>query len=255
MPEESVGAFLDLESADMLARVASAARYAQIARTADSVTHDVNNLLGAGSAYAELIALDPNINGETRRMLNEIVNSLGRCGTLVSGLTALTRKEALLANGANAASILRDALMMSGHALRRARVSLADHIPEVELTVVGDLPRLQIALLNLIANAREQAEQLDTSLRQVEVSVEKDGDFVVYRICNSGPAIAEELRERIFEPYFTTKPAPALGLGLYIARATAQLHDGSLSYSPERGFEMRINQYPAYARKARAGLA
>lgn len=252
MPEETPGAFLDPSSEDMLARVASAARYAQIARTADSVTHDVNNLLGAGSAYAELIGLDANINDETRRMLNEIVTSLSRCGTLVASLTALTRKEAVLANGANAGALLRDSIMMSGHALRRARVALEEQYPTQELTIVGDTPRLQVALLNLIANAREQAESLDTSLRQVRVSVETEGEFVTFHVHNAGPAIPDSLRETMFEPYFTTKPAPALGVGLYIARAAAELHDGTLTYTPEQGFALRINRYPAYARKARA---
>ena len=246
---------LDPASEDMLARIASAARYAQIARTADSVTHDVNNLLGAGSAYAELIGLDAGISDEHRRMLNEIVTSLSRCGSLVASLTALTRKEALLANGANACGLLRDALMMSGHALRRSRVALEECIPPTEITVVCDAPRIQIALLSLLANAREQAESMEPAARGVRASVEQNDDQVVFRFANDGPEIPVALREQIFQPYFTTKPSPALGLGLYIARATAELHDGSLSYAPETGFSLAINTYPAYARALRAATA
>lgn len=252
MPEPAGGAPLDPASSEGIARAIANARHAPVARAADSVTHDVNNLLGAGSAYAELVALDPGISADSRRMLGEIVSSLGRCAALVSGLTALARKEAILANPEDSAALVRQALLLNAHALRKSKVRVEETYPDGEYTIVCDGPRLQIALLQLLVNAREQLEQIEPQERVVRVSITHEDGHLCFHVWNAGPAVPEAIREAIFAPFFTTKPAPHQGLGLPAVRAAAEMHDGSLTYAPETGFTLRIAQYPAYARALRA---
>lgn len=251
MSEPDTGSRLDPASGDTLARVLSAARYAQVGRVADSVTHDVNNLLGAGIAYAELVSLDAGVSDDSRRMLGEIISSLLRCSTLVSGLTALTRAEAVLANAVDVNTLVRQALKFAAHSLNRARVKVEEDIPGPELTIVGDAPRLQIALLHLLTNVREALEVVDPAERRLRVSVTHDEHAVTVVLRDVAPEIPAPLRDRIFEPYFTTKPAPHLGLGLFAARQTAMMHDGALEYTPEQGFVLTLAKYPAYAKNLR----
>lgn len=244
------GSFLDLTSSDAQDRILSAARYAQVGRVADSVTHDVNNLLGASMAYAEIVALEPGVSDEGRRMLAQVVSSALRCSELIAGLTALTRKEALLAKPANIVDLFRRTLAFDLFMIRRARINVVEAWPEIDATTVGDPPRLQLALSHLLSNAREALQLEPEGARELRVGLELFGEHdAVLTVWNSGPPIPESLREHMFEPFYTTRPTPHLGLGLFAARLAAELHDGSLGYTPESGFTFRFSRYPAYVRK------
>jgi signal transduction histidine kinase len=255
MSTESSGSYLNPASPENLERILSASRYGTVGRLADSVTHDLNNMLGASVAYAELIGLEAGLRPESRRMLGEIVSSLLRGSELMASLTALTRADILRAAPFDAATLARQALLLAGYVLKRSKVSIETHIPEHDITVVGDAPRLQVALLHLINNAREALEANGDTERQLCISVSYTEDAVQFSAWNSGPAIADTLRAKIFEPYFTTKPSPHLGLGLHAARAAALLHEGELRYCPEQGFELSIRRFPEFARKMRGEVS
>lgn len=251
MSTESLGEYLDPANPENIERILSAARYGTVGRLADSVTHDLNNMLGASVAYAELIGLEPALGPEARRMLGEIVNSLMRGSELMAALTALTRADILRAAPFDAASLARQALQLTGYVLKRSRVNIEASIPDHDVTVVGDGPRIQVAVLHLLSNAREALELTGDAERQLRLSVSHTEETVQFTVWNSGPAIPDTSRANIFEPYFTTKPAPHLGLGLHAARVAALLHEGDLSYCPDAGFQLRIRRFPEFARKMR----
>lgn len=251
MSAESSGAYLDPASPENLERIISASRYGTVGRLADSVTHDLNNVLGASVAYAELISLEAGLGPESRRMLSEIVSSLLRGSELMASLTALTRADILRSAPFDAATLARQAVQLTGYVLKRSRIGVEAQVPEHDITVVGDAPRVQVALLHLINNAREALEALDAAERHLRISVSSTEDAVEFSVWNAGSAIPEDARAEIFAPYFTTKPAPHLGLGLHAARMAARLHEGDLTYSPESGFHMRIRRFPEFARKMR----
>jgi signal transduction histidine kinase len=77
----------------------------------------------------------------------------------------------------------------------------------------------------------------------VTVTAAKRGDVIVVQVTDDGPGIPEELRARIFHPFFTTKPVGSPGLGLDIARRFTHLHDGDLDFSSQSGqtvFRVRL---------------
>jgi len=243
------GSFLDLQSEEAQERILSAARYAQVGRVADSVTHDINNLLGASMAYAEIVALEPGVSDEGRRMLSQVVSSGMRCSELVSCLTALTRKEVILAKPVDLITLFRKAVALDVFMIRRSKISLDEVWPEGSAASVGDPPRLQLALSHMLSNAREALELEPVGSRVLRVSLEIESEHDArLSVWNSGPPIPASVQEHMFEPFYTTRPTPQLGLGLFAARQAAELHDGSLTYTPESGFVFRFSRYPAYAR-------
>ena len=211
MPDSDAvsGSFLDLQSEDAQARVLSAARYAQVGRVADSVTHDINNLLGASMAYAEIVALEPGISDEGRRMLSQVVSSGMRCSELVSCLTALTRKEAILAKPADLITLFRKAVALDVFMIRRSKITLEEVWPEGSAASVGDPPRLQLALSHLLSNAREALELEPVGERVLRVSLDIDGEHGArLTVWNSGHSIPEAVQAQMFEAFYTTRPAP-----------------------------------------------
>lgn len=98
------------------------------------------------------------------------------------------------------------------------------------VSVLGDRDQLQQVLLNVLLNA-VQALESSTEPRMVEISAALDGEgnHVVLRVSDSGPGIPDDLREKVFEPFYTTKARGAgTGLGLAVARRIAEEHGGSL---------------------------
>ena len=244
------GAYLDLQSGDALERILSSARYAQVGRVADSVTHDINNLLGASMAYAEIVALETGVSDEGRRMLAQVVGSAMRCSELITCLTSLTRKESLVAKPANVIELFQRTIGLDAFMMRRVKIALEQSWPERETTIVGDPARLQLAFSHMLSNAREALELESVESRVVRIGLELLGEHdAALTVWNSGPEISVAVREHMFAAFYTTRPTPHLGLGLFAARQAAELHDGSLDYVPGNGFVFRFSRYPAFARK------
>ena len=114
-----------------------------------------------------------------------------------------------------------------------------------ERAVSGPLPRIALAedalrqlLLNLLTNAVEASPPGAC----VRIEASADAANVVIRIRDEGPGVAPELRERIFEPFFSTKRERPGGLGLAISRRIAEGARGSLDVEPaaERGAVFRL---------------
>jgi two-component system, NtrC family, sensor kinase len=93
---------------------------------------------------------------------------------------------------------------------------------------------LNQVFMNLLMNAAQAIPERGT----IRVITELDGDFVRVRICDSGPGVPSEVREHIFEPFYTTKPVgQGTGLGLSISHGIVTRHGGRIEVdnTPEGG--------------------
>ena len=102
--------------------------------------------------------------------------------------------------------------------------TIAVEIEGGEIAVEADAELLRATVLNLLINA---AQALDGQGR-ITVTLSQQGQLAIVDIRDNGPGIPHDLREQVFEPFVTTK-ARGGGLGLPIARRTAELHGGSLT--------------------------
>ena len=124
----------------------------------------------------------------------------------------------------------------------------------VQLQTAADLPRVQGygSELNqlwekLIDNAIDAAGREG----KVDVTAAGRGDSVIVRVSDNGPGIADDIRTRIYDPFFTTKRVGATGLGLYMAKRIVQQHLGDLDFTSQPGrtvFRVRLPVASAPAR-------
>ena len=96
--------------------------------------------------------------------------------------------------------------------------------------LMGHYDPLRRAFANLLRNAAEAMQ----GQGRIDVAVTGDGTGLAVTIADHGPGIAEDLRQRVFEPYFTTK-SDGTGLGLALVRQTLEAHRGSISVSETPG--------------------
>jgi signal transduction histidine kinase len=102
-----------------------------------------------------------------------------------------------------------------------------------------DRPTLEAILMTLLENARQ------AGATQVEVFLDQFQDRVEVRLANDGPLIPDADKDRIFEPFFTSKRASGgTGIGLSIARSLARGYGGSLDLAPDDGLVTFVLRLP-----------
>ena len=197
-----------------------------------SIAHEVNQpiaatLTNAQAALRWLSAQPPNLE-EVRQALGRIVKDANRAGDVIDRVRALIKKapprrDALAINEAirEVIALCHTEAVKHGVAVR---MQLAEGLPLVQ----GDRVQLQQVILNLTMNAIEAMRGVGERARELLVSTEPAaGGGVRVAVRDLGPGLAPAKLERVFEPFYTTKPG-GLGMGLSICRSLIEAHQGRL---------------------------
>jgi signal transduction histidine kinase len=128
-------------------------------------------------------------------------------------------------------------------------MELAERLPAVQ----GDRVQLQQVMLNLLINAIEAMSGMSEGSRELLISTQKtESEGVLFTARDSGPGLAPESADRLFESFYTTKPG-GLGMGLSISRSIIEAHKGRLwaTANTPRGAVFQFT-LPAYLHAAQA---
>ena len=217
-------------------------RLAALGEMAAAIAHEVKNPLAGIEVMAGLLKRRLADNTEAHELLGDIINEAKMANAIVIEILDFVRPIRLQVEPLAVAEIVADADAMAATPARRGttavRVELPPDLPEVE----GDANQLRQLFTNLIANAIEALEGRGSVVvsgatlrgRASPFAVETGG-AVAIDVTDDGPGIPEEIRDRIFSPFFTTK-AKGSGLGLAIVRKIVDAHEGRIDVSVgERG--------------------
>lgn len=228
----------DFQSEDFQEKVLSLFRSGQVGLCVNAVAHDLNNVLGAITAYSDLMSLDASLSEESAQWVSKISEATEKCSTMVSTLTAIARPAHPDTSVIEVREFAERVIDIRLYSFRTAKVSLETEFEPGVSSLVADLPQVELAILYLLANALEAAE--GGADARVRMSVRNDADMVAFEFWDSGPGIAEGERETIFEAFYTTKGGDHLGLGLLFARQVARRHGGDLVFDEDKGFVLRL---------------
>jgi C4-dicarboxylate-specific signal transduction histidine kinase len=213
-----------------------AAVYGQVSRW---LIHDLRNPTQALTLITELMGGEPDSGVEAAR------RSVAEATThLTHSLELLDRALRTPSWGTDPAPVcLPDILRFLGSLYRVHRSSIElDLGPALAVSlpaVIGVEDHLEHALLNLVVNALEAFG--DGLQGRISVGAELDGPRLTLHVIDDGPGVAEEVRERLFEPFATTKRnGPSVGLGLAVARKLLGWYGGSVRYLPSDGAGARF---------------
>lgn len=159
------------------------------------------------------------------QLLAELTMALERIREIVAAVKGYTYLDQAPVQRVDVRTGLEQTLVILRHKLRDTDVStdLADDLPEIE--AYGS--ELNQVWTNIVDNAVDAMDGRGS----IEIAARRDpgGDGVVVSICNSGPAIPDEVRARLFEPFYTTKePGRGTGLGLHISHNVIVRHGGRI---------------------------
>lgn len=225
--EESLRLQLGLASAAQ-AVAEHAAQQAQkneaIGQLVAGLSHDFANMLQIAIVALSSIQDDPaNLTDTQRRLLGYSMDGVHHASLLAKRLLAFARVHRYTAEPVELAAIVRDIEGFARHSLG-STIDFQVEPASVELPTLGDSHSIEQAFINLCINARDACNgQGAIRVRLGELVVDEAqagtlrpaGNYVTLAVADNGCGMAEEVRERLFEPYFTTKPEGAgTGLGL-----------------------------------------
>jgi signal transduction histidine kinase/CheY-like chemotaxis protein len=242
LPLLSVGGVVDVsEKAQLRARVhelqeqlQAAQRGDVVGRLAGGIAHDFNNILTGILGCCEMLSLEA-LPAEQLEDIQQIRSATLRAADLTRQLLAFGRRQALRRRVIAPATLLRDVLGL----LRRtvpANIELVlDCDPKVGC-VLADDTQLHQVLTNLVVNGAQAmphggriAISCAPALITREESSERAGAYVRFAVEDSGPGVPREIRARIFEPFFSTKPpGQGSGLGLSVVQGIVEQHLGHI---------------------------
>ena len=219
--------------AEQQLKMLAASRLSSLGRMASGVAHEINNPLAVISVAAENLngsAREEKQDGETLDMLTSAIRrNVTRIARIVRGLLNLSRDDPYPSpNPLAVRDVVEDTLELCRTRFRDHGITLT--VPEVagHLKVNCVPAQLSEVLLNLLNNAFDAvADQQDGC---VALEVGSYDDTVEITVTDNGPGVNEDIREAIFEPYFTTKgDRGGTGLGLSISRRIVESHQGQLA--------------------------
>ena len=226
-----------LDANEVCDRLAEDYRYSQIGRCVCGVAHDMNNLLGAVLANAELAGMDSAIGPDTQRMLGQILLAVDRSTALLETLTDVSRPDRFSVGVVEPAKLLENMASVRSYDMKRTNVELMV-VSEYDGSLLADRPKLELALLYLLANALEAV--VNEEDRRIKATVTRLNGNVEFSIWNSGAPIPESHVAQMFDPFYTSKQGNHKGLGLPQIEEIATLHEGSLTYDADRGFILSV---------------
>lgn len=231
----------DLESAEAIeSELELSRRMAAIGRLTSGVGHEVKNPINAIVVHLELLKHKlGDAPGPANRHLEVIDNEIHRLDRVVQTLVDFSRPVELDLREHDLRRVVGDVLNLSTAELSTRNVTLVNQMPPHPLMVNVDADLIKQAVLNVVQNGAQAMPEGG----KLEVTLEDDRKTAILRIADEGAGIPDDVREKIFNLYFTTK-AEGSGIGLAMTYRILQLHHGSIEVQSrrERGteFVMRI---------------
>jgi two-component system sensor kinase FixL len=211
-------------------------RLATVGEMASGIAHELNQPLAAIANYAHacdrLLGRPDADLAEVQGALKEIASQAVRAGDIIRRLRSLARPHVDRREPTEINVLITEltALVRSDAQAHdvQYRLELSDGLPHLEV----HRTQIQHVILNLVRNAIESLAETSDKPREIVVrtSRTRDGEVEV-SVCDSGPGVSSSVAPRLFEPFWTSKPAGA-GLGLAISRTIIAEHGGTLDYRP-----------------------
>jgi two-component system, NtrC family, sensor kinase len=207
-------------------------RLAALGQLSGTIAHELGNPLNTISGHVQLLARDPACPPELRAGLGVVEGEVRRMTAIIRRFLDSARGLKPEAERVDLAALVDEALTLNVPAADRARLEVAREVPPDLAQVRLDPALVGHVLGNLVSNAVEAMPDGG----RLEVRAARRGVLLGLSVCDSGAGIQPEERKRIFEPFYTTKPAgKGTGLGLAISREIAAALRGRIEVASVPG--------------------
>lgn len=228
-------------------KLAQSQKMEAIGTLAGGIAHDFNNIIFAITGYAELALDSVQPESGTARNIEYILEASGRAAEMVKQILTFSRKSATELIPVDLGPLIKEGVKFL-RATIPSTIEIQQRIDPGPARVIANPTQIHQVLMNLCANAsysmRETKGVLSIELKQVYLdsdfcgrnSLESPGNYIRLTVSDTGHGIPDDIMQRIFEPYFTTKEVDeGTGMGLAVAHGIVKCHHGAMTVKSEPG--------------------
>ena len=232
---ERIGALLTMRDSESVRRIENeielSRRLAAIGRLTSGVAHEVKNPINAIVVHLELLRekmreVDP----DTRRHMDIIGREIHRLDRVVQTLVDFNRPLELRLADFDLRRVMEEVALLAAPESARQGVKIETHLGNEVLPVRADADLIKQALLNVVLNGVQAMSDGGV----LNMAASRDETAAIIEVRDQGTGIRPEIRDKIFNLYFTTKKAGS-GIGLAMSYRVLQLHNGALHFVTEMG--------------------
>jgi C4-dicarboxylate-specific signal transduction histidine kinase len=225
---------------------AHAARISTLGEVATSIAHEVKQPLAAivtnGETALHWLSRDDVNVTKVQQLAARIVESAYHASDIIQRIRMMAMRGEPERVSLDFKSVTAEALSFVRHDIESRKIALAIDIDRVLPAVTGDRIQLQQVIVNLLLNSIQAIDQAKSAERRIQIAIHaEESGLLAFSIRDSGPGIARQDIDRLFESFFTTKKG-GMGIGLAICRSIITAHGGDIAVSndPEGGAHFRF---------------
>ena len=225
----SQGAVIFIEDWSQIQAQAQQMKLAALGKLTANIAHEIRNPLSSISHASQLLQEDEGKDPASARMLQIIDDNVQRMDLMVKDILELNRRDRTRQEMVPIQSFLQE---FHGQFCQVEKIPPHGFVLELAgetLTINFDRRHLNQILWNLCRNGWRHSKQGDSSLR-LSLRISQLSHGVLLEIADDGPGVAPDMRQHLFEPFFTTE-STGTGLGLYIARELCEANAASIHYT------------------------
>ncbi len=226
-------------------------RLAALGEMAAAIAHEVKNPLAGIEVMAGILKRQLTDSEDAQNILRDIIKEAKMANAIVLEVLDFVRPIRLQVERISLADVVRDAVSMAESHVQRGDVAVDVQLPEALAPIQGDPYQLRQLFTNLLTNAFEAMVGTGyVRISAIQLAGEEEPTAGVeshpvpmlqVEVADNGPGVPADVMDRIFSPFFTTKPQGS-GLGLAIVRKIVDAHDGRIDVSAraEGGTRFRV---------------
>lgn len=207
-----------------------AAKFTVVGEMAAIMAHEVRTPLGILRTSAQMLQREPHLSAEGQEMAGFVVSETDRLNRLISTLLDLARPRPPVFREEDVHHIIRRATELLSQRAARLRIRIEERFQEGSALILCDGEQLLQVFLNLLLNAL----QILPTAGIITIRTELGQKDIAIEVADNGPGILPQHRERVFDPFFTTR-ADGVGLGLTIVQQIVHTHEGTITVHDNPG--------------------
>ena len=227
---------MDLTQAKELERLVMIQdKMSSLGRVAAGIAHEIRNPLSGINIYLNTLekiydraeSLD-----KVKQILGQMQSASGKIESVIKRVMDFSRPSEPQLVSIDINTPIREAIGLSSVSLRKRGIKIETSLAEDLPSCRADPQLIEQLVLNLITNAAEAMKTIDGD-KKIEVNSSIENNHIIVSISDSGPGVPSNMRDKIFDPFFSTKN-DSTGIGLSIAQRIVTDHGGSLTVSQSK---------------------
>ena len=229
-----IGTLVTLRDVESIERIGNqlqvSERLAALGRVTAGVAHEVKNPLNSMRLWLEVLKANMPIDPEPQQAVKMLDSEIDRLDRAVKTFLNFTKPVEINLEETSLPALLAEVLDAARPSINKAGLRLEADLPEAFPPVLVDHQLIHQAVLNLLLNACDFTSSGGT----IKLSLERNSDYAIVEVRDSGKGISPEDQKKIFQLFFTTRPG-GTGIGLANTFRFVQLHNGRIEFESEAG--------------------